>query len=159
MNSWKTRAIQMILVFNLLCNTATCLHSKCLSHDLGTPSSEWYCPVEGNIPPTISLHHCKIYCLHTPGCEAVNHNLTTNFCTQLTVTCPKGHKRSRSGICPLQGYRARTIHRIDSQAEWSSRWRPICDWRQQAICIQNAEGFVCYFGLMFYDCLANDDNG
>ena len=79
----------VILIFNLLCNTATASENNCESHDFANPFEGRYCPTQGIITPILSWPQCKLFCLQTSSCQAVNYNLTNNICTYLTATCPK----------------------------------------------------------------------
>ena len=83
----------VIVVFSLLCNTQTNSHSKCKSLDFVNSFQRRYCPTGGGITANILWHQCKLSCLQTPKCNAVNYNFSSNYCTHVTTPCTKaiGH--------------------------------------------------------------------
>ena len=48
-----------------------------------------FCLTDGITIPKMSWHQCKLYCMHSCGCQAVNFNLTANICVRLRTTCAK----------------------------------------------------------------------
>ena len=78
----------IILVYGLLCITATRSHGRCESYQLTDSFRGRYCPTAGIIIPNLSWDQCKLFCLHTPSCQAVNYDFTASLCAYFTSTCP-----------------------------------------------------------------------
>ena len=95
----------VILAFSLLCNTSRCWHSECRTHDVIHPFLGHYCPADGIITTNLSWHQCKLFCLYTSSCQAVNYNFTDNLCTHYTATCPKATSSSDMAFALLTGIR------------------------------------------------------
>ena len=65
------------------------LHDRCESYNLTNLFHGRYCPTGGGTTTKgLAWHQCKLFCLHTPSCQAVNYNFTANLCTHFTATCP-----------------------------------------------------------------------
>ena len=82
-----------VFVLSLLCDTATCSYNQCDLYESANTFSGRYCPTEGIITPNLAWHQCKLFCLHSPNCQAVNYNFIDNLCIYFAATCPKamGH--------------------------------------------------------------------
>ena len=72
----------------LLPNTSDCSFG-CTSMEFVSPFRGRYCPTEGRVIADLSWHQCKLFCLQTARCEAINHNFSFNICTHITAPCPE----------------------------------------------------------------------
>ena len=81
--------LAVILQLHLLFNTRVCSQNKCSSIDFENPFRGRVCPTEGIIKPNLSWHQCKLFCLNTASCQAINYNFTVNVCEYLTASCTK----------------------------------------------------------------------
>ena len=109
-----------------------------------------------------SFIQCKLYCLQSPSCEAVNYNLTENICSQLTVTCPKAVSRLGMALFLSTG----------RQPEQCLEWIPIengdpvgdrsvTEDSERFVARMQKDGndLVCYLLRQANDCLSSDDSG
>ena len=157
------RTYQMTFTFNLLCGTGICMQNICLSREYTIPLSGRYCPNAGVIaPPNLSWHQCKLYCLQTASCEAVNYNFTANNCIQLAATCPKAINY------PGMAFALFTGRQPEQCLEWIPKEdghpvgdRSVTEENSRFVARMQKDGsdFVCYLGLTNYQCLSSNDNG
>ena len=152
----------MVFIYCLLCNTITCSKRQCKSHISRNQFRELYCPTEGTITPNLPWHQCKLLCLHTSSCQAVNYNFTSDFCTQFTTTCPRA-------ISHLDMAFAVFTKKEPAQCmEWKPKQngrfpdgRSVTEdnVRFVARMQKNGNDFVCYLLTTTFNCLSRDDEG
>ena len=82
-------SLAVILELHLLFITRVCSQNKCLSIDSANPNYGRVCPAEGIVKPNLSWHQCKMFCLNTANCQAINYNFTENVCEYFTISCTK----------------------------------------------------------------------
>ena len=51
------------------------------------PNVGMYCPTPSLLSSKIPLHHCKLYCIHSSQCIALNYNESDGTCTELLTPC------------------------------------------------------------------------
>ena len=85
----KRYIIYTVSVFCVLCISPTRSHAKCEGYYFVNSFRGHYCPTEGIIRPNFSWDQCKLFCLHTSSCQAVNYNFAASLCIYLIATCPK----------------------------------------------------------------------
>ena len=153
----------MIFTFILLCSTETCLPDNCLTREYAIPFSGRYCPGAGvSALPNLSWHQCKLYCLHTEGCEAVNYNFTTNICIQLPRTCPKAISHPGMAFALFTGRQPeQCLEWIPKQDGHPVGDRSVTEDNSRFVARMQKDGsdFVCYLGLTNYQCYSSTENG
>ena len=116
------------------------------SHDF-TKSFHGYCPTEGFIAPNLIWHHCKFFCLHKSGWEALNYDLLPNLCTYFTATCPLAIWYPTMFLSySLEGKQNNTCSEFRRKTAAPYR-TDICDHGQQEICSKDTKDgydFICY---------------
>ena len=83
------KTLAVILELHLLFVTIVCSQNKCSSIDSKNPFHGRGCPTEGIIKPNLFWHQCKMFCLNTASCQAINYNFTENVREYFTVSCTK----------------------------------------------------------------------
>ena len=162
-NGSKMRTYQIIFIFNLLCNTGTCLQNKCLTSEYVIPFRSRYCPRGGVIAaPNLTWHQCKLYCLHTENCEAVNYDFTTNSCIQLPATCPKAINHPGMAFALFTGRQPeQCLEWIPKQDGHPVGDRSVTEDNERFVARMQKDGsdFVGYLGVTNYQCFSSNDNG
>ena len=78
------------VIYILFCvPTTTRSHVNCEEYYFANSLCGQYCPTEGITTPNVSWDHCKLFCLHTESCQAINYNFTAGLCIYFFATCPK----------------------------------------------------------------------
>ena len=81
--------LAVILELHLLLITRVYSQNKCSSIDSANPFHGRVCPTEGIIKQNLSWHQCKMFCLNTASCQAINYNFTENVCEYFIISCTK----------------------------------------------------------------------
>ena len=79
----------IILIVYLPSIASTALHDGCESYRSMNSFRGLYCPIEGIIIPNLAWHQCKLVCLQTSSCQAVNYDFTASLCIHFAATCPQ----------------------------------------------------------------------
>ena len=95
----------VIFLCYLLANITTCLEGQCKPQIITSPFMGRYCPTKGIITRHLRWHQCKLYCLHSSICQAVNYNFTSNYCIVFTETCPLAINHPHMAFSLLTGIR------------------------------------------------------
>ena len=156
------RIYTLIFSFNLLCYTGRGQTNKCQSRDFATTFSSQYCPAEGVILPNQSWRQCKLYCLQTASCEAVNYNVTGNLCATLPATCPKANSHPGMVFALFTGRKPeQCLEWIPTQDRNPVGDRSVTEENTRFVARMQKDGndFVGYMGIINYVCLSSDDKG
>ena len=73
----------LVTITNIWCP----VDADCVSYELSV-SLGYYCPQPGTILHSMTVSQCKLKCLKSVNCEALNHNSTDNTCTLFKISCP-----------------------------------------------------------------------
>ena len=149
-------------VLCFLFNTPTCSHNQCRSHSLTNSFIGRYCPTEGAITPNIPWYECKLLCMQTPSCQAVNYNIVTSSCTNITKTCPQAI------LHPSMTFTRFTAIRPEQCIEWIERGTGLLpgdramtedNMRFMARMQKDGDDFMCYMLTPHNHCYYRDIQG
>ena len=146
----------------LLCPTVMCHHARCESLDVANPFSGLHCPIEGTVVSNLHWHQCKLFCLQTPSCQAVNYNFTANLCTYFTSTCPRAFSHPDMAFNLFTGRQPRQcIEWIPKQDGQLPGDRSVTEDNERYVARLQKDGndFVCYFYTSVNNCFSLDDEG
>ena len=152
----------VIFSFNLLCHTERGQTKNCLSYDFVTTFSSRYCAAEGVILPNQSWRQCKLFCLQTVSCEAVNYNVTGNLCAKLPATCTKANNHPGMVFALFTGRTPeQCLEWIPTQDSNLVGDRSVTEENTRFVARmqKDANDFVGYLGMVHYECYSSDDNG
>ena len=152
----------VIFVFVLLGNIATCSTATCKFYDFVKQFDGLKCSTGGVVARNLSWQQCKLFCLHSSSCQAINYDLTSNVCKHFSATCPKAISR------PNVLYALFTGRSPEQCIEWIPKEngdpyedRSVTEGSNRFVARMQKDGndFVCYLRAVLDKCYSRDDNG
>ena len=145
-----------------LCKTMICSHNQCKSYFVANSLLGWYCPTTGKGNTNVPWHQCKLFCLQTPTCQAVNYNFATNSCTNIKTTCPQAKQHPNMTFALFTGIQpAQCMEWIPMTPGHFPGDRAMARNSERFLARMQKDGndFLGYLLTRNYECYANDENG
>ena len=86
-----TVVVGLSLVFMDIAHTCT-TQSTFVLREENFPNVGMYCPMPSLFSSKIPLHHCKLNCIHSSQCVALNYNESDGTCIELSSPCVQADK-------------------------------------------------------------------
>ena len=156
---WKLIIINLCaLLYKSACTSA----AKCQSFQYQLPTIGRYCPAEGLLLHNLPFHECKLVCLESRTCAALNYNHTAGECAHFSDPCIKAMTD------PIMSF---ALFPPRKEAEQCYEWRPINlrAWDRAVLLhlrdryalrmLKKGKYYGGYFGPTRGECYANDGTG
>ena len=156
----KRHVIYIMFLLCVPCITTTRSHVKCEGYYFANPFCGQYCPTEGISKPNLSWDQCKLFCLHTSSCQAINYNFTASLCIYFIATCPKtiSHPDMAFGLFTDRQHH-QCLDLIPKQTEHQPGDRSVTEDNVRFTARMQKDGndYVCYLLKRGDDCLSLDN--
>ena len=151
----------------LLPKTSECL-LDCTSINFFSLFRGRYWPTEGRVIADVSWHQCKLFCLQTATCQAVNHNFSFNICTHITTPCPEARSHPEMAYILFTGKQLHQCiewipkdngHLVDDRLLTANDTISSTISRYTTRMQKNGSDYIGHLRVGYDRCIARDDQG